>query len=82
AQTYRFAKDAIPTISDSAILIGYAGMSEDLVYRITGALYRNMDYLHTVHRALSKLQPADMPRVGQLPLHPGAARFYREAGVL
>ncbi|OFW11279.1 MAG: hypothetical protein A3H27_17435 [Acidobacteria bacterium RIFCSPLOWO2_02_FULL_59_13] len=82
AGTYRFTPQAVATFSDSAILIGYAGMSDDLVYQITGALFRNIAYLHTVHRALSKLQPPDMPQVGHLPLHPGAARFYREASLL
>lgn len=80
--TYRFLKEEIPAIGDTTILIGYAGMSDDLVYRITDALFRNLDYLHGVHRALATLQLSDMPHVSNLPLHAGAARFYREMGVL
>jgi len=53
-----------------------------LAYRLTEALLTNLDYLHRVHRALAGLEPSDFPRVGTLPLHPGAARFYREAGIL
>jgi hypothetical protein len=56
-------------------------MPEDEAYRVTRALHKNLDYLHSVHKALSKLEAADMPRMN-LPLHPGAERFYREAGLL
>jgi len=81
AGTYRFAPTDIPTFSDVCLLIAYGGMPEDQAYRVTRALHQNLDYLHSVHKALSRLEPTDMPRVN-LPLHPGAARFYREAGLL
>lgn len=82
AGTYRFAQKDIPTFSDVCVLIAYAGLEEQEAYDITRALFKNLDYLHTVHRALARLTPSDMPRVNRIPLHPGAARFYREAGVL
>lgn len=82
AGTYRFATHDIPTFSDVCVLIAYGGLEEQEAYDITRALFRNLDYLHGVHRALAKLNPADMPGVNGLPLHPGAERFYREAGVL
>jgi TRAP transporter TAXI family solute receptor len=80
--TYRFAPDDIPTFSDVCVLTAYAGLPEQEVYEITRALFNNLDYLHTVHRSLAKLRAEDLPRVNQLPLHPGAERFYREAGLL
>ena len=79
AGTYRFANTDIPTFSDVCILIANAGMKEEQAYRVTRALFQNLDYLHTVHKALARLNAADMPRL-DLPLHPGAARFYRETG--
>lgn len=82
AGTYRFVKQDIPTFSDVCVLIAYGGLEEQEVYDITRALFKNLDYLHSVHRALAKLNPADMPLVNNIPLHPGAARFYREVGVL
>ena len=82
AGTYRFVQRDIPTFSDVCVLITYAGLGEEEVYDITRALFKNLDYLHTVHRALAKLNQTDMPLVNRIPLHPGAARFYREAGVL
>ena len=82
AGTYRFSQQDVPTFSDVCVLIAYAGLEEQKAYDITRALFNNLEYLHTVHRALSKLNAMDMPRVNQIPLHPGAARFYREAGVM
>lgn len=81
AGTYRFAPAAIPTFADVCILIAYAGMPDEQAYRATRALHQNLDYLHSVHKALSRLEAADMPRMN-LPLHPGAERYYREAGLL
>jgi hypothetical protein len=82
AGTYRFAQRDIPTFSDICVLIAYAGLDEQRAYDITRALLRNLDYLHSVHRVLAKLKPEDMPAVNNIPLHPGAERLYREAGVL
>lgn len=82
AGAYPFAERDVPTFSGAAVLIAHSGLAETLAYRLTEALLTNLDYLHRVHRALSRLEPADFPRVGTLPLHPGAERFYREAGLL
>jgi TRAP transporter TAXI family solute receptor len=82
AGTYTFLERDVPTFSGAAVLIAHSALEEELAYRLTGALLANLDYLRRVHRALSKLEPSDFPRVGKLPLHPGAQRFYREAGIL
>ena len=81
AGTYSFVKTDIPTFSDTCVLIANAGVEEERVYEVIEAIFKNLDYLHKVHRALSTLTPSDMPRVN-VPLHPGAQRFYREKGVL
>jgi hypothetical protein len=80
--TYRFAPQDVPTFSDLCILIAHAGLDDQTAYDITRALFDNLDYLHTVHRSLAKLTAADLPRVNEVPLHPGAARFYRQAAAL
>lgn len=57
-------------------------LSEDTVYAITKALVENMDTLVTYHNALSKLTPADLVGTGNAPLHAGAEKYYREAGLI
>ena len=81
AGTYSFVTTDIPTFSDTCILIAHAGVAQDRVYEVTEAIFDNLDYLHSVHRSLSSLTPTEMPRVN-VPLHPGAEKFYREKGVL
>ena len=82
AGTYSFVKTDIPTFSDTCVLIANAEVTEERVYKVIEAIFENLDYLHNVHRALSTLTPSDMPRLNDIPLHPGAQRFYREKGVL
>jgi TRAP transporter TAXI family solute receptor len=82
AGTYPFLEADVPTFSGAAILIAHSELEEALAYRLTRALLTNLDYLHRVHRALSRLTPSDFPQVGTLPLHPGAERFYRDTGIL
>ena len=82
AGTYSFVKTDTPTFSDTCVLIANAEVEEERVYDVIAAIFKNLDYLHNVHRALSTLTLSDMPRVNYIPLHPGAQRFYREKGVL
>ncbi len=80
AGTYNFVETDIPTISDTCVLIANAHVDEEQVYAVVEAIFNNLDYLHRVHRSLASLTPADMPRVN-IPLHPGAQRFYREKNI-
>lgn len=58
-----------------------ADVSEDAVYEITKAVWENLSALHEIHRATSDVS-LDKALIGLgAPLHPGAARYYREQGV-
>lgn len=75
---------AIQTVSVRALWVVNATVPDNLVYGIARSLFSpgNRAALRDGHRAagMIQLQTAvlDLPA----PLHPGAARFYREAGVL
>ncbi len=56
-------------------------MSEDLAYKITAALYNNIEEFRKVHPATKVVDLKAAPNA-VIPLHPGAARYYREKGVL
>jgi len=83
AGTYR-GTPAVQTVSVRALWIVNAQVSDTLVYGLTRALFHpaNRDALNTGMRstAMIRLDTAtlDLPA----PLHPGAARFYREVGRL
>ena len=82
AGTYPFQDQDIPTFAGRVILITSSKVPDDEVYRITEVLYTRLERLRRAHRSLAHLTPALMPQVGGVPLHEGAARFYRAAGVL
>ena len=55
-------------------------MSEDLVYRITKTIFDNLPEMHKSAATLRDISLDDPFTEGNVPLHPGAIRFYNEAG--
>lgn len=56
-------------------------MSEDLVYGMTKAIWENLEEMQQTAVTLQSIN-ADQPFLGaNVPLHPGAARYYKEAGI-
>lgn len=73
-----------PTISVVALWVVDAGLDEELIHGITRALWRDtaQQLLQNGHaKAATITLDTALDGVG-IPLHPGAERFYREAGVL
>lgn len=62
-------------------LVVNADMPEDLVYSITKAIMEHRDDIATAVPLWATLAPETAPATS-VPLHPGAARYYREIGVL
>ncbi len=62
-------------------LVTHAEISEELVHAFTRALYENRDAVAAQHPAGRALAPANITRNTGIPFHPGAIRFYREAGI-
>ena len=78
----RFLTKDVPTLAVPNILITRAEVPEETIYWITKAIYGNLDYLHKASVQLSQMTKETMAReLGGVPLHPGAEKFYREAGV-
>ncbi|RLL47011.1 TAXI family TRAP transporter solute-binding subunit [Oceanobacillus piezotolerans] len=80
--SYSFLQEDVETVSTPAILIAHKDASMEEVYQITEAIYENLDYLRTVHSEFKNLSMENMMNVGNVPLHPGAEKFYREKGML
>jgi len=55
---------------------------EDIVYRITKAIFTNLKELHSAHPAASVINAEKALSVRPIDLHTGAARYFREAGLL
>ncbi|MEW6265092.1 MAG: TAXI family TRAP transporter solute-binding subunit [Thermodesulfobacteriota bacterium] len=58
-------------------------MPEDVAYKLTKALVDYKDDLYAVHQQNKYYKPETAWQgVGECPLHPGAARFYKEKGYM
>ncbi len=69
----------------TTVLIVNKDMPEDLAYGLTKQLIENAEALKSQNKALSPFDPkiAWKPEnVGGVPLHPGAERAYRDAGMM
>ncbi len=82
ADTYKGQTAAVPTVAIKNILVTHEGVPADTVYAMTKAMYDNMDGLVAAHNAAKGIVKKDAPVGLPIPLHPGAEKYYREAGLL
>jgi len=81
ANTYPSQSKPINTIAQPNFLATRADVSEDDIYNLTKSLYENLGYLSAIHKA-TKVMAIEKAIAGlPVPLHPGAARYYREQGI-
>jgi TRAP-type uncharacterized transport system substrate-binding protein len=58
-------------------------LGEDVVYQVTKALHQNKKALAATFGAFNLFDPKEMAKpVKSVPFHPGAVRYYKEAGLL
>ena len=72
--------DAVETISIPNVLVVNAAMEDELAYQITKAMFDNIDELIAVHPAANDTTVEFSLSSTPIPLHPGAIRYYEEAG--
>lgn len=71
------------TVSVKATLIVSPDLDEETVYQMTKVLFENKEAITTAHSKGAELDPAAaVEGISVVPLHPGAERYYKEAGVL
>lgn len=75
-------EEPVPSIGMLTTVVTSADVSEELVYTLVKAVFENLDTLRGQHPALADLTPEGMAAGGIAPLHPGAERYFREAGLL
>jgi hypothetical protein len=54
---------------------------DEVVYLITKTIYQNLPFLHYIHSGTKSISLDKAIEGLPIPLHPGAARFYREQGI-
>jgi uncharacterized protein len=71
----------IATSGMRAVLFTRADLDDDTVYRLVKEVLTNFALFQRQHPVLDGLTPRAAAEVTVLPLHPGAARYFREAGL-
>lgn len=82
ARTYEGQVEDVETAAIVNFLITREGLATDLVYAMTKAMFENLDLLAQTHPAASGIDREAAAARTPIPLHPGAERYYREAGLL
>lgn len=80
--SYSKAPDAINTMALGAMVVTTDKMPEATAYALAKAFVDHIDEIRNVHKAMNQLNTKLMVSQTVLPFHPGAARAYKEAGLL
>ncbi len=80
---YRGTDEDVTTFGVGATFVSSTDVSDDVAYAVTRAIMSDLDAFKGLHPALDILVAEQMVTDGNsAPLHPGAERYYREAGLL
>ncbi|MDP2004749.1 MAG: TAXI family TRAP transporter solute-binding subunit [Rubrivivax sp.] len=72
-----------PTYGVLATMVSSAKVPDAVVYELVKAVFENFEEFKKLHPAFGALTPQDMVKNGNsAPMHPGAAKYYKEKGWL
>lgn len=82
ANTYKGQTEEVKTIAVMAVLIADPKLSEQVAYNLTKALIENQAELASAHAKGKELSLQGAVKGVSIPFHPGAAKYYKEKGVM
>ena len=82
AGTYPKQDQDVPVIGYSTHIVAACDLADDTVYKMTKAMAENVDAMAAVVKPIGGLTPKDMALDIGVPLHKGAAKFYKEKGAI
>jgi hypothetical protein len=85
ANTFKGQTSPVKTVKAVSNILVSADVPDAIVYTITKTIIENADKLPKIHAALGDFNPkqAAVPALnGNCPMHPGAAKYYKEAGLM
>jgi TRAP transporter TAXI family solute receptor len=71
----------IETFGVKATFVTSANVPDDMVYAVTKSVFENFDTFKSLHPAYQVLTRKGMLEGLSAPIHPGAMKYYREAGL-
>nr|WP_211289174.1 TAXI family TRAP transporter solute-binding subunit [Albidovulum inexpectatum] len=82
AGTYQGQDEDVPTVAIVNFLVTHQDVSDETAYQMTKLLFENLGELEAAHKAAAQIKLENALNGMPIPLHPGAERFYREAGLM
>ena len=80
---YRGTDTDTKTFGVGATFVSSAKVPEDVIYQVVKAVFENFDSFQKLHPAFANLKKEEMIKDGlSAPLHKGALKYYKEAGLL
>ena len=80
AGAYEGFDEEVETIAVPNFLLANASLDEELAYQVTRVLFEQQEELAQAHPEAENLEIHSAQQVPPLELHPGAQRYYEEAG--
>jgi TRAP transporter TAXI family solute receptor len=75
-------KEDVKTFGVKATFVTSAKVPDEVVYAITKEVFENFDEFKKLHPAYSVLTKKGMLEGMTAPIHPGAMKYYKEAGMM
>ncbi|MCB1775692.1 MAG: TAXI family TRAP transporter solute-binding subunit, partial [Gammaproteobacteria bacterium] len=73
----------VPTFGVGATFVSSTNTPADTVYQVVKAVFENFDDFRKLHPAFGTLKKEEMAKDGlSAPIHDGAAKYYKEAGLM
>jgi uncharacterized protein len=82
ANTYKGQTAPVNTLAVMAVWATHDGVSDQLAYEVTKALFENTETLGQVHPKGKEIALKTALQSVSIPLHPGAEKYYREKGLI
>ena len=80
---YRGTDTDTQTFGVGATFVTSAKVPEEVIYQVVKAVFENFDDFKKLHPAFANLKKEEMIKDGlSAPLHKGAAKYYKEAGLM
>jgi TRAP transporter TAXI family solute receptor len=80
---YQGSPDDVETFGVRATFVTTADVPEEVVYQVTKAVFENFEEFKKLHPAFATLEKEEIVTGGlSAPLHPGAEKYFKEAGLL
>jgi TRAP transporter TAXI family solute receptor len=75
--------DDVETFGVRATFVTSADVPEEVVYQVVKAVFDNFEDFKKLHPAFATLEKEELVTAAlSAPLHPGAEKYYKEAGLM